>query len=136
MSYSIHLRASRCESCGREGPEPDHLPDPTYNLTPIFDLALTVEELPNPDVTEFEVVLLGKETYRPRGLRLLDGKKGRDTVNLLKGAWARMGDDDLREKFLALQPKNGWGDLPGAVKVMQVLYEAALLFPDNVWEIH
>lgn len=47
MSYDIYLRSEPCDKCGRGGEEPE-LPNPTYNLTPIFDLALTGEPLPNP----------------------------------------------------------------------------------------
>ena len=74
MSYDIYLRKlpSPCPTCGHEAPAPaPDLPDPTYNLTPIFDLALTGEPLPNSNVSEAAVVLLHQETDRPRGLRLL-----------------------------------------------------------------
>lgn len=86
-------------------------------------------------MTEYEVVVLGKKTDRPRGLRLLDGKKDRDTTGLLMAALDRMGDDWLSEEFLVLQPENGWGDLTGAIQVMRCLYEGALEYPDNVWDI-
>ena len=39
MSYTISLEGPACPTCGRQGDRPE-CPDPTYNLTEIFDLAL------------------------------------------------------------------------------------------------
>jgi len=134
MSYDIHLRSDCCTKCGRAGPEP-YLPDPTYNLTPIFDFALTGEELPNEDINEFGVVTLKLQTNRPRGLRLLTGKRAGDTQKLLTEALRRMGDLALQDRFHALEPENGWGDLAGAISVVEELKESAEDFPDYVWDI-
>lgn len=137
MSYDIYLRASpeHCAACGQWMPAPD-LPNPTYNLTPIFDRALTGEPLPNQDISEFGVVILGAETDRPRGLRLLDGKKGKDTVVWLEKALGHLNDPGQRDAFIALEPPNKWGDLPGAVSVIERLLSAAKEYPENVWEVH
>jgi hypothetical protein len=135
MSYDIYLRGVVCDKCGREGEQPQSL-DPTYNLTPIFDLALTGEGLPNPTVSEGEVVLFGKETDRPRGLRLLSGRVARDTVADIDAALARLTNADLRERFKALEPDNGWGDLDAAVRVMKKMREYAESYPFNTWDIH
>jgi len=136
MSYDIRLMGTTCATCGREGREPDDLPDPTYNLTPIFDFALTGEErLPNGDITEMEVVIYSKPTDRPRGLRLLDGLSGKASLELLDKALQRFNDASLREKFVALEPPNHWGDLEGAIRVIGKLFAAASEFPSHVWRI-
>ncbi len=127
MSYDIYLR-------GDSG-EHDSLPNPTYNLTEIFDHALTEENLPNPDITEMQVVLFREKTDRPRGLRLLSGKTGAETLEWIERAIRCLEDPKKRKTFLALQPSNGWGDLPGAIEVMRDLAEAAKDYPLSVWEI-
>jgi hypothetical protein len=135
MSYDIYLRGEKCDKCGHAPEEPD-LPNPTYNLTPIFDLALTGEPLPNADVPEGHVVLLGAKTDRPRGLRLLSGRKASDTKAMLANALARLRDPAWHDRFVALEPSNKWGDLKGAVRVLEKLAIAADEYPGNVWEIH
>lgn len=136
MSYDVYLKAQICDKCGgNAGPEPYSLPDPTYNLTPIFDLALTGEPLPNADTSEMQVVLFRAPTERPRGLRVLSGRKASDTTDQIRLALEAMRDPEKREQFLALQPENGWGDLPGAIEVMEKYHAAALEYPNNVWDI-
>jgi hypothetical protein len=134
MSYDIYLRAEPCPTCKRDGDEPERL-DPTYNLTPIFDAALTGESLPNPDVGEAGVVLFGEKTDRPRGLRLLSGRKAKDTIDWLRKAHGHLLDPDQREKFTALEPENKWGTVDGAVWVIAKMIENAEQYPDNVWHI-
>ena len=134
MSYDVYLRAPNCPTCGHKPYEPD-CPDPTYNLTPIFDLALTGEGLPNPEVSEASVVLLHKETDRPRGLRLLNGRKASETLAQLNHAIDRLSDETLRDKFVALEPPNKWGTLPDALYVMNKLRDLAAEYPNNFWEV-
>lgn len=136
MSYSIYLTSEKCASCGHERSYYGDLPDPTYNLTPIFDLALTGEGLPNADVTEASVVLFGKTTDRPRGLRVLDGRKAADTIEQLTAAIERMENPELSSAFRALEPANGWGTMAGALKVLHRLRDAAVDEPTMVWEVH
>lgn len=135
MSYDVYLEAPPCDHCQRAGAEPD-LPDPTYNLTPIFDLALSGEGLPNAEVSEVAMVLMGAATDRPRGLRLLSGKTGAESMALLNAALDRMGDERFRPRFLELQPSNGWGDFAGALRVMTTLRRAAEEYPTNIWRVH
>jgi hypothetical protein len=139
VSYDIYLRPpaferGRCPTCGSVGEEPD-CPGPTYNLTPIFDLALTGEVLPNAGVTEAEVVLFREETDRPRGLRLLNGRMARDTAGDIDRAIDRLADQELTARFVALEPPNKWGTLPVALNVMRRLKILAKKYPDNIWEI-
>lgn len=134
MSYSVYLQAKKCETCGHV-PEGPNCPDPTYNLTPIFDLALTGEPLPSPDVPEGAVVLLGKKTDRPRGLRLLDGRVARDTLADLNCAIDRLCDEKMRPAFLKLEPENKWGDLAGALEVMKTYRTLAQEYPDSIWDV-
>lgn len=137
MSYDIYLNApqERCPTCGRCSETPT-LPNPTYNLTPIFDRALTGEDLPNPEVSEARVVLLREPTDRPRGLRLLSGRKARDTVTAIRKALMHIRDPAQEASFRELEPPNRWGTLKDARDVMAWLLEAAEKYPDHVWEIH
>jgi hypothetical protein len=135
VSYDIDLRAPACPTCGHVATA-GHLPNPTYNLTPIFDLALTGEPLPNADVGEAAVALFRAKTDRPCGLRILSGRKASDTIPMLKNAVARMQDPAWRSRFLALEPENKWGDLPGAIEVMHDLLRAAEGSPDFIWDVH
>ncbi len=138
MSYDIYLHSTKpaCHECGRSFPDPDISWCPTYNLTAIFDRALTGEPLPNPDVSESEVVLFRKKTDRPRGLRLLSGRKAAETVTCLQKADEHLNDPKQRATFEALQPANGWGDLNDAIEVIRGLLDLAREYPEYVWEIH
>ncbi len=123
MSYSIYLRGSYspCPTCGHAKEEENpQLPNPTYNLAPIFNLAIQ-REIPDSDL--------------PRGLRRLDGRKAIDTIDLLREAYWRMNDPKLHSAFIALEPPNGWGDLPGAIRVISKLIDAAEKYPNRTWEI-
>lgn len=136
MSYDIYLRAPQDTRPTSDDDDYPELPHPTYNLTPIFDRALTGEPLPSPEVPEIAVVLGGKATARPRGLRLINGRKARDTVVALRKAVGHLNDPAQEAAFRALEPSNRWGTLEGARKVMAALLEAAEEYPEHVWEIH
>ena len=140
MSYDIYIRSKYfCSHCGRDSQRSEDtysgdLPDPTYNLTPIFDLALTGEPLPNPTVGEAAVVLLGQKTERPRGLRVLSKRKMSETIPMIESALKRIADNP--EPFRKLEPENGWGTLKDAIWVLTRLREAALeCNPEATWEI-
>ena len=136
MSYDIYLGKAACVTCGHVDHADVNLPNPTYNLTPIFDFALTGEPLPNEDVSEALVVLHHAKTDRPRGLRILNGRTGRDTLKQLNAALFALSDDPEKMKtFRKLQPPNGWGTPEDARSVMKTLRDAAEEHPDHVWEI-
>lgn len=126
MSYDIYLRG--------DGETPD-LPGPTYNLTPIFDLALTGEELPNPDISEAKVVLFKESTDRPRGLRLLSGRVAGETTTWLEKALGHLKNPAEQELFKKLEPSNGWGTLQCAIDVMEELLQASRSCPKHTWEV-
>jgi hypothetical protein len=141
MSYDVYIRSKHfCPHCGRDSQrESDsysgELPEPTYNLTPIFDLALTGEPLPNPGVTEASVVLFKEKTDRPRGLRVLSGRKVGDSIAMLEAALRRIEDDP--EPFKRLEPDNGWGTIETAISVFKRMRDAAQkCSPDATWDIH
>lgn len=133
MSYDIDLLPS--EEDARDGDRGPNCPDPTYNLTPIFDLALTNEPLPNPEVPEAYVVLFRKPTDRPRGLRVLSGKRAEDTIAQLVLAIERLNDPNMRERFVELEPENKWGTVEDAVYVLERLRDLAIEYPNNTWSI-
>ena len=135
MSYDIYLNGVPCDKCG-QAPSGPELPDPTYNLSPIFDLALTGEVFPNANVSEGAVVLLRAKTDRPRGLRVLGGRKASETEAMLLAAVDKMTNPSQAAAFKALEPENGWGDLDGAIEVMRKLLAAAREYPNHIWEIH
>ena len=134
MSYDIYLRFEKCDRCQYRQESPE-LPNPTYNLTPIFDLALTGEPLPNSSVSEAGVVLLGEKTDRPRGLRILSGRKAADTTVAIRKALGHLGDPSKRAEFMALEPSNGWGTMDDAEYVFRKLLTAAEEYPEGVWDI-
>lgn len=136
MSYSIKLLLDGLPDWDLAGT----LPDPTYNLTPIFDLALTGgDPYPNPDVSEGSVVVLGAPTDRPRGLRLLSGRRAADTTAWLNKAACYLAAPENQAALQALEPDNGWGDLAGACRVIGALHQAAEYAAEagmgHVWEI-
>lgn len=135
MSYDIYLRADKCPTCNRPSGDEPMSHDPTYNLTPLFDWAITGEPLPNPEVGEIGVVLFGHKTDRPRGLRILSGRKAKDTLPWLENALRRLRDPANRAKCQELQAPNGWGTHEDAIKVMEYLIKDAQEYPNNTWDI-
>ena len=135
MSYTIHLiPGPPCSICGRSD---DTIagPDPTHNLMEIFHLALTGEEMPNPEVSEYENKLLHVFVDSPRGLQFLNCMMASNTIAIIEAAIARMEDEGWQPRFKALEPENSWGDLAGALKVMKILLALAKESPLHVWEI-
>lgn len=120
MSYSIHLRPGpACPTCGQYAPQPECCPDPTYNLARIFDLALRGQQ-----------VVLGSTD-----LAILDGRTALETTTEITAAVERLNDPLWKERFIAFESPNGWGDLRGAQIVMDQLLKLALKYPHNIWEI-
>lgn len=124
MSYTIRLSGRACQYCGCVAPNPE-LPNPTYNLLPIFHLALTFDRQ-----TPEELM----------GLHTLTGKAARDTVEKLRIALDRIRDPNLEAEFKELEPSfergvNGWGDKAGAEWVLGELLAAAIEYPNHVWEV-
>lgn len=136
MSYDIYLTKPACPTCGHQDRSHADLPNPTYNLTEIFDKALSDQAFPNPEVSEGAVVLFGKETDRPRGLRILSGRKAADTYSQIHIAIERLEDPSREKEWRDLEPPNKWGTLETAIKVMHQLRTAAHESPDFIWEIH
>jgi|WetSurMetagenome_2_1015567.scaffolds.fasta_scaffold756098_1 hypothetical protein len=114
MSYDIYLRGN-----GQGEPV---LPNPTYNLTPIFHVALKFEELP-------------KCGDAATGLRVLNGRAASETVEQLEMSLYRIRDPVLRSVFKSLEPANGWGNMRDAESVLMRLLEAATEYPNHVWEV-
>jgi hypothetical protein len=136
MSYSIHLEAAACPTCGQKPPEP-YCPDPTYNLARIFHLALTGDAVADSNAGTFDdVVLAHNRTREPFGLELLNGKTGAESVPTLSAALERVTDQSLRPAFTALAPANGWGDLSGAIKVLISLTAMAEEYPSHRWRVY
>jgi hypothetical protein len=135
MSYTIGLIHVPCHACGRTEESPD-CPDPTYNLTAIYDLALTNEPaLPNAEASEFEVVVLGASTDRPRGLRLLNGRLAKDTLVDIEAAIQRMENVERTAEFVKLEGPDGWGTLPQALRIMKKLFDLAKANLNATWYV-
>jgi len=134
MSYDIYLLGAPCSACGHEAEQPE-LPDPTYNLTRIFHLALTNEPMPSPEVGSMEEVVLGKPVNAPRGLCCLNGARAGDTTERLRAAIRNITNPARYAEFDVLKPSNGWGTLEGATEVLKELLDAAERYPDYVWDI-
>jgi len=115
VSYTIRLIGQKCETCGLVPEEPD-LPDPTYNLAPIFAAVF-----PKQNDTA--------------GLYGLSGKKASDTCEMLTLALERLSDPACEKSFRALEPLNGWDTLETAIEVIFELKNAAHQYPNHTWEI-
>jgi hypothetical protein len=129
MSYVIHLD---CPTCGDRG----RTFDPTYNLAAIFHLALSGEDWPaaKPGIGTFEDVVLGGHRKRAAaGLELVVGMSGEASQPMLRAAVERLADPNLADRFRALEPANGWGDLAGARRVIGEMLAAATSCPQSVW---
>ena len=135
MSYDVYFKGAKCEKCGHDPERDMNLPGPTYNLTPIFDRALTNEDLPDPNLSEFAVVILKNKTQRPRGLRLLSGRTGADTLKQLENALVQLEDPAREAEFRALEPPNKWGTLESAIECVRKYRDAAREYPENVWDV-
>lgn len=143
MAYSIRIQPpiGQCPHCGRPYCEPD-CPDPTYNMAPLFDAALTDESWPSPTVTELERVVLRVPVDRPRGLCLLSGRKCRDTVEQIASAIARLADPARESEWKALESRycltferGLFGSAEGAIEVLGLLLVCAEQCPDGTWEV-
>lgn len=130
MSYDVYLE---CPTCAHSSGTEDI--GPTYNLSQIFDLALTGLPWPSPDVTEGQAVVLGAKTARPRGLRILHGQTAEQSASALWQALRRLRDPGMAAAFKALEPTNGWGDIPGAVLTFERMLRAASHAPKAIWRI-
>lgn len=124
MSYDIYM-------LNPAGEQTTETMNPTYNLSQIFDRALTGEDFPNPEVAEVGVVLLKTKTDRPRGLRLIDGKTGADAAPLLKAAMERVVSD--YDAHRDLEPENGWGTIDGAQRTLRQMFEESMANPTCTW---
>lgn len=113
MSYDINLRAPKCGTCGKADDDALDM-DPTYNLSPIFHAAVRGDD----------------------GIRGFDGKLARDTIADLVSASEFLNDPANQELLVSLEPSNGWGDLPGARKVIAEMLVAASSHPGYTWSIH
>lgn len=134
MSYDIDLDGIPCPHCGKYSDAPE-CPNPTYNLTPIFHFALTGSDQPNPEINIFQEVILHQKTDSPRGLRILSGKKGRESIPMLETALHRLQLPENQGHLLSLEPENKWGTLSDAIYVIDKLKTLAMEYPDNVWRI-
>lgn len=130
MSYDIDLIKERCPTCGHEARVYD-LPNPTYNLTPIFHMALTGLPMPNEDISEGAVVLFKAETDSPRGLRVLNGVKATDSMQQINRALIAI--EENPSLYRKMEPANRWGTLEDAVHVLAKMRQAAKDYPDYVW---
>jgi hypothetical protein len=84
----------------------------TYNVSPMFYDALACRD----------------------GIRGLDGAKGKDAYPLLAEAIAKMEADPA--KYRAMNPKNGWGDYDGALKLLRELKTWCAEFPEAFMVVH
>lgn len=86
MSYDVRLEI---DTGGENPADLTEWRDPTYNLGPMFSLALGAP------------------------FRSFDGKIAGEFIPFLRSAIAAM--EDSPAKFKELNPKNGWGDYDGAL---------------------
>lgn len=126
MSYDVDLVQDKCSHCGYAPPGPE-LSGPTYNLARIFDLALTGKPLTQEEIDN--------KIERPWSIRVLNGKKAKDTIEMLTAAKQRLEDPAWEERFRELEPDNKWGTLEGAQAVITEYLQNAQLYPEATWDI-
>ena len=54
----------------------------------------------------------------------LEGKTAGEVIKPLRSAIAKLSDPANKEKYSAMEPKNGWGDLAGACDYLRGILEA------------
>lgn len=100
MSYDVWLEI---DTGGERPARVSESLDPTYNLAPMFALALGM------------------------GLRDLTGKTGADAQPILRKAVAAMETDPRR--FRALNSPNGWGSYDGALEFFRLFLADCVAHP-------
>ena len=116
MSYSIRLYET-CSTCGhREGDSTD----PTYNMAPMFRLALTPKSTGD----------------GPHGVKALHGRKGSETVEQLQAGLGALSDPANARKLAEMEEAcHGWGSIEGAKTVLRRLIQMAEAYPNAVWSV-
>lgn len=106
-----------------------------------YDIWATVEPAPNRFITSLD---LGNYTSNVApmwraacpeldGLAGIDGKTGREVADQLrKGAHAMF---RTRRELEMLNPRNGWGDFPGAFRYFAQVARVAALHPEAVFHV-
>lgn len=112
MSYDVYIVTPGCSTCGKTEDESHTGWNPTWNLSPMFPMALAGK--PFSDEPDQE---------SPYGLRLLSGKLLSETVAALDLALYRMKIDP--ERYQALDAPNGWGVYADAISVFEGLRKLA-----------
>jgi hypothetical protein len=126
MSYDVYLERVACSHCKR-GPDSRNVVAPTYNLAPIFTVALlgvgegfariaSVNDTRDPPEDG--------ET-KPCSLHVLNGRSARETIPELEAAYRRVMDPELEPRLRALEPENKWGTLEDAREVFSRMLEVA-----------
>ena len=101
-----------------------------------WDIRLTEEKL-----VEVEVADIGNYTWNVSpmyvdamgvSLSYFDGKLAKDCVRLLAQGVANMVDDP--DKYLAMEPDNGWGHYDGALRYLHNLLNACIENPNATIE--
>ena len=102
-----------------------------------WDIRLTEEKL-----VEVEVADIGNYTCNVSpmyvdamgvSLSYFDGKAAKDCVKLLAQGVKNMLDDP--DKYLAMEPENGWGHYEGALRYLSKLMNACIENPNATIEV-
>ena len=117
MSWDFHLEhpLPKCPSCGHEIPWPDDgfeecSSNYTYNVSQMF-----------------------YDAFGGEGIRALSGMRGREAATWLKGGIDRMALSP--EHYMAMNPKNGWGNYEGALQLLRELREWAERYPEAIFKV-
>lgn len=108
MSLDLYLTSERCESCERPGDEHASV-NITYNLSPMWHAAC------------------------PGGKNLvpIEGLTGEQAAPIVADALAALREEP--EKFVALNPSNGWGSYPDLLDALTRIQQASESYPQAVW---
>ena len=110
MSWDISMIVSgvKCDCCGSTSGEIEiEIGNYTYNVSPMYVKAMGFS------------------------LNKLDGMSGEVVHIILTAACHNMNKTHERDDYLALNPKNGWGNFRGALDYLEKIRDACETYPNG-----
>lgn len=83
----------------------------TYNVSPMFYDAIPLKD----------------------GIGGIDGERARDVIEALRSGLSKMQDNP--DRYIPMNPENGWGDYEGAMRLLESLIRWAAKHPEARFEV-